>query len=62
MTGGIAGGVNLWRSATRRPRLALQVDLENIANHIYVIAQEGEFAPTQYSNPRLLSVTVKFSY
>ena len=62
MTGGIAGGVNLWRSATRRPRLALQVDLENIANHVYVIAQEGEFAPTQYSNPRLLSVTVKFSY
>jgi hypothetical protein len=60
--GGIAAGLNLWRSASRRPRLALQVDLENIGNRIYLIAQEGEFAPAQYSNPRLLSATVKFSY
>ncbi len=62
VTGGVAGGINLWRSATRRPRLALQVDLENITNNVYVIAREGEFSPAQYANPRLLSVTVKFSY
>jgi hypothetical protein len=61
-TGGIAAGINLWRSVPRRPRLALQFDVENIANHVYLIAQEGEFSPAQYSNPRLLSVTVKFSY
>ena len=42
--------------------MALQVDVENIANLVYVIAQEGEFAPAQYSSPRLLSVTVKISY
>jgi hypothetical protein len=62
LTGSIAGGVNLWRSAPRRPRMALQVDVENIANLVYVIAQEGEFSPAQYSNPRLLAVTVKVSY
>ena len=50
VTGGIAGGVYLWRSAIRRPRLALRVDLEIIANHVYVIAQEGEFSTAQYSN------------
>ena len=62
VTGGVAGGVNLWRTAARRPRLAIQIDLENIANNVYVIAREGEFSPAQYSNPRLLSVTVRFSY
>ena len=62
VTGGVAAGVNLWRAPARRPRLALQVDLENITNNVFVIAREGEFSPAQYSNPRLLSVTVKFSY
>jgi hypothetical protein len=50
--------------AARPPRSALQ--LQNCdrgsKRSVDVFAQEGEFAPTQYSNPRLLSVTVKFSY
>ena len=55
-------GINLMRDARRRARLALQVDLENIANNVYLIAQEGEFSPAQFSIPRLLSVTAKVRF
>ena len=43
-------------------KLTLQLDVENIANNIYLIAQEGEFSPAQFSIPRLLSVTAKFRF
>ena len=46
----------------RRAKLTLQFDVENIANNIYLIAQEGEFSPAQFSIPRLLSVTAKFRF
>ena len=50
------------RGARRHPRLTLQVDVENISNRVYVIAQEGEFAPTQLSIPRLVSATAKIRF
>jgi hypothetical protein len=55
-------GINLMRDARRRPRLALQLDVENIGNNVYLIAQEGEFSPAQFSIPRLLSVTAKVRF
>ena len=55
-------GINLMRDARRRARLVLQLDIENIANNVYVIAKEGEFSPAQYSIPRLLSVTAKLRF
>ena len=55
-------GINLMRDARRRARLALQLDVENITNNVYVIAQEGEFSPAQFSIPRLLSVTARLRF
>jgi outer membrane receptor protein involved in Fe transport len=55
-------GIDLWRDGDRRPKLALQVDLENVTDNRYLIAQEGEFSPRQFSIPRLISVTAKFRF
>jgi hypothetical protein len=55
-------GVNLLRDAKRRGKLALQVDVENVGNNVYLIAKEGEFSPSQFSIPRLLSVTAKLRF
>ena len=52
-----AGGVN-----SRGGTLTLQLDVENIANNIYVIAQEGEFSPAQFSLPRVVSLSAKFRF
>jgi outer membrane receptor protein involved in Fe transport len=60
-TANVSFGVTLMR-ATGRPKLALQLDVENLANNIYLIAQEGEFSPAQFSIPRLVSVTAKFTF
>jgi hypothetical protein len=35
---------------------------QNVANKPYVIAREGEFSPSQYSHPRLISVTVRLRF
>src|SRR5688572_28248649 len=57
LTAAASFGAHLMRDVNRRPKLTLQLDVENIANNIYLIAQEGEFSPAQFSVPRLLSVT-----
>ena len=61
-TAGVSVGVNLLRDAQRRAKLALQFDVENIGDNIYLIAQEGEFSPAQFSIPRLLSVTATWRF
>ena len=61
-TAGASLGIDLMRDARRRARLALQVDLENVTDNVYLIAQEGEFSPAQYSIPRLLSITAKWRF
>lgn len=61
-TAAVSLGVNLLRDSQRRAKLTLQFDVENIANNIYLIAQEGEFSPAQFSIPRLLSITAKLRF
>jgi TonB dependent receptor-like, beta-barrel/Carboxypeptidase regulatory-like domain len=58
-TANISFGFDLLRSGTRKPRLSLQMDIENVTNNLYLVAQESEFAAGQYSIPRLVAVTVK---
>ena len=55
-------GLNLWRDPIRRARLTLQFDVENITNNVYVIAQEGEFSPAQFSLPRVASLSARFKF
>ena len=43
-------------------KLSLQIDVENISDRVYRIAQEGEFAPAQFSIPRLISATAKIRF
>jgi hypothetical protein len=61
-TADISFGIDLVRRAKRGPRLSLQVDIENVANDVYLIAQESEFAAGQYANPRLISASVKVRF
>ena len=46
----------------QRSRLSLRFDVENIADNVYLVAQEGEFSPAQYSIPRLISATAKIRF
>jgi TonB dependent receptor len=55
-------GIDLLRGGNRRPRLSFQIDIENIGNNLYLIAQESEFTPGQYSIPRLVSATAKVRF
>ncbi|PWT85042.1 MAG: hypothetical protein C5B57_03700, partial [Blastocatellia bacterium] len=61
-TANLSLGVDLMRKVPRRPKLTIQLDIENITNNLYLIAQESEFSPGQYSIPRLLSVTAKLRF
>lgn len=57
-----SAGLNLWRDPIRRARLTLQLDVENITNNVYVVAQEGEFSPAQFSLPRVVSLSARFKF
>jgi hypothetical protein len=54
--------VDLMRQANGRPRLTLRFDVKNVADHLYVVAQDSEFSPGQYSTPRQLSVSAQFRF
>ena len=62
VTAGGSVGLDLLTNRIRGGSLSLQVDIENIANNIYVIAQEGEFSPAQFSLPRIVSLSAKFRF
>ena len=62
VTANVALGIDLLRGQNRRPRLSLQIDVENIANNLYLVAQESEFTPGQYSIPRLVSFTARVRF
>ena len=62
VTANVSLGADLLRGTGRRPRLSLQIDVENLSDDVYLIAQDGEFAPTQFSIPRLISATVKVRF
>lgn len=55
-------GIDLLRASPRRPRLSLQIDVENLTDNLYRIAQDNEFSPGQFSIPRLVSGSVKVRF
>jgi hypothetical protein len=61
-TANLSFGVDLLRDADRRSKLSLQLDIENITDNVYLIAQDGEFLPAQFSIPRLISATAKLRF
>jgi hypothetical protein len=61
-TANLSFGVDLLRSGNARGRLSFQLDLENITNNVYLIAQEGEFSTAQYSIPRLVLATARYRF
>jgi TonB dependent receptor len=62
VTANMSFGVDVLRSGKPRPRVSLQLDIENISDSLYLVAQESEFAAGQYSIPRLVSVTAKVRF
>jgi outer membrane receptor protein involved in Fe transport len=61
-TANLSFGIDLLRNGNRRPKLTFQLDIENITNNLYLIAQESEFTPGQFSVPRIISVTAKVRF
>jgi outer membrane receptor protein involved in Fe transport len=61
-TANISFGVDVLRRANRSPRLSFQIDVENVGNNLYLVAQESEFTPGQYSIPRLFTATAKVRF
>ena len=61
-TANISAGVDLLRHAAHGPRLSLQLDIENVTDNLYLVAQESEFSAGQYSIPRLVSATAKIRF
>jgi hypothetical protein len=55
-------GADLLRRANRQPRLSVRLDIENLTNNLYLVAQESEFTPGQYSIPRLFSATARVRF
>jgi outer membrane receptor protein involved in Fe transport len=60
-TTNFSAGIDLLRSGPRS-RLSLRLDVENITDDVYLVAQEGEFSPAQYAIPRLIAATVKIRF
>lgn len=58
----VSVGGDLLRDSRRRARLSLRLDIENVTDDVYLIAQEGEFSPAQYAIPRLVPVTARFRF
>jgi hypothetical protein len=58
----VSVGFDLFRRANNRSRLSVQVDAENITNRSYLIAQESEFSPRQFSIPRLIGATARLRF
>jgi hypothetical protein len=61
-TANISLGIDFPRSRTHKPQLSVRMDIENITNNLYLVAQESEFAAGQYSIPRLFSVTARVRF
>ena len=62
LTANVSFGVDLARDRNQRSRLSLRIDVENVADNVYRVAQEGEFSPGQFSVPRLISLTAKVRF
>jgi outer membrane receptor protein involved in Fe transport len=45
-----------------QPRLTLQLNVENLTNHVYLISKESTFTQGQYSIPRLFSGSLKIRF
>jgi outer membrane receptor for ferrienterochelin and colicins len=61
-TANLSLGLDLLRDSRRRPRLTIRLDAENITNNVYLVAQEGEFSPAQFSIPRLMMLTAQVRF
>ncbi len=61
-TANVSLGIHLLRDANRRPKLSWLLAVENITHRPYLIAQEGKFSATQFSVPRLASITGKVRF
>jgi hypothetical protein len=61
-TANLSFGIDLLRTGNARGKLAIQLDVENLTDNMYLIAQEGEFSPAQYYIPRLVSATVRVRF
>jgi outer membrane receptor protein involved in Fe transport len=60
LTATLSAGIDLLKQAGRT--LSLRLDVENLTDNLYLVAQDSEFSPGQYSIPRLVSVTARLRF
>jgi outer membrane receptor protein involved in Fe transport len=61
----LTGDVSLgWSQAggARRPRLAVQLTVENVSNRVYLLSKESTMVQGQYSIPRLVSASIRVRF
>jgi outer membrane receptor protein involved in Fe transport len=53
-----------WKAISngKRPRLSLQVNVENLSNKVYLLSKESTMVQGQYSIPRLFSGSLKVGF
>ena len=61
VTHNLSAGWNA-RADGPRPWFTLQVNVENVSNRVYLISRESTMVQGQYSNPRLVSVSVRVRF
>jgi hypothetical protein len=60
-TANVSFGVDL----RRRPggaRISLRLDVENVTDNVYLVAQESPFSPSQYATPRVASASLRVAF
>jgi hypothetical protein len=45
-----------------RPRLSLQFNVENLSNEVHLLSKESTMVQGQYSNPRVVSASLKIGF
>ena len=61
VTANVSLGLDVLRTS-RGARLSVQLNVENVSNRVYKVAQESAFAAGEFSIPRLLSASLKVRF
>jgi outer membrane receptor protein involved in Fe transport len=62
VTPNLSVGWNARSSSGNQPRMSVQFNVENVSGRVYLLSKESSMVQGQYSNPRLVSATLKYRF